>query len=338
MESIFSAAYCRIAATAAVNLNTGFLKRDISTKYVYVQDASGKFYISTDIDDFDNDVGKAQLDTRAWVMQEEVLARRTIHFSAAQTYWECGEGVYCENLTMLESPYRGKYFTLDPKFPVRLLQSGIVRTLSCITFIFQNYSNRKLTYPTDRCVAISGLVGRMASALKCEHRYGILGRYLHRNLLWQASNGKLEEIAYDCHVPSWSWMAYSGGIQFIDIPLGEVEWIDHLRFDEECDCDHAIIANLAKFRNCTMKLHGEQYTISDQDGRERGWIRYDVKDGEELCKGQCIVLGRMMESHTERYYLVVVRSTRVDGEYNRIGVGIIDSCCVLREGIEVRVV
>jgi hypothetical protein len=73
MESVFSAAYCTIAATAAVNSNSGFLERDISPKYVYVQDALGKqFYISTDIDDFDNDVGKPQPNTRAWVRQEGV--------------------------------------------------------------------------------------------------------------------------------------------------------------------------------------------------------------------------------------------------------------------------
>jgi hypothetical protein len=102
MESVFSHAYCTIAATAAVHSNAGFLRRAVNLGYVYVQDASGKqFYISADIDDFDNDVGKAQLNTRAWVLQEGVLARRTIHFSANQTYWECGEGVYCENLTRL---------------------------------------------------------------------------------------------------------------------------------------------------------------------------------------------------------------------------------------------
>jgi hypothetical protein len=103
MESVFSYAYCTIAATAAVDSKSGFLERDISPEYVYVQDDSGKkFYISTDIDDFDNDVGEAQLNKRAWVLQEGVLARRTIHFSANQTYWECGEGVYCENLTRLK--------------------------------------------------------------------------------------------------------------------------------------------------------------------------------------------------------------------------------------------
>jgi hypothetical protein len=102
MESVFSEAYCTIAATAAADSNAGFLKRDIRTEHVYVQDTLGRqLYISTDIDDFNNHVDRALLNTRAWVMQERVLSRRTIHFSANQTYWECGEGVYCENLTML---------------------------------------------------------------------------------------------------------------------------------------------------------------------------------------------------------------------------------------------
>jgi hypothetical protein len=102
MESVFSQAYCTIAATGAADSNAGFLEHDIRTSHVYVRDVSGnEFYVSNDIDDFDEDVGKAKLNTRAWVMQEAVLSRRTIHFSARQMYWECGEGVICENLTRL---------------------------------------------------------------------------------------------------------------------------------------------------------------------------------------------------------------------------------------------
>jgi hypothetical protein len=103
MESVYASAYCTIAATSAVDSNAGFLKRNANSKYVYAQDAlDHRFYVCTDIDDFDNDVGKARLNTRAWVMQERVLSRRTIHFSANQAYWECGEGIYCESLTRLE--------------------------------------------------------------------------------------------------------------------------------------------------------------------------------------------------------------------------------------------
>jgi hypothetical protein len=102
METVFSAAYCTIAATSATNGNTGFLKRAWTTESLYVESAAGqKLYVSTDIDDFDIDVGKAQLNRRAWVLQESVLSRRTIHFTAKQIYFECGEGVYCENLVKL---------------------------------------------------------------------------------------------------------------------------------------------------------------------------------------------------------------------------------------------
>jgi hypothetical protein len=103
MEGVFASAYCTIAATSAVDSNAGFLARDGSAEYMLVQDVSGEqFYICADMDNFDNDVEKAQLNTRAWVMQERVLAQRTIHFSTNQTYWECGDGVFCENLTKMK--------------------------------------------------------------------------------------------------------------------------------------------------------------------------------------------------------------------------------------------
>jgi hypothetical protein len=102
MELVFSAAYCTIAATSATGCNSGFIERAMTTESVYVESATGKrFCVSTDIDDFDKDVGEAELNKRAWVLQESVLARRTIHFTTNQIYFECGEGVYCENLTKL---------------------------------------------------------------------------------------------------------------------------------------------------------------------------------------------------------------------------------------------
>jgi hypothetical protein len=103
MEGVFFQAYCTIAATGAADSNACFLERDLRTSHVYVRDVSGsELYVSNDIDDFDEDVGKAKLNTRAWVMQEAVLSRRAIHFSARQMYWECGEGIDCENLTRLK--------------------------------------------------------------------------------------------------------------------------------------------------------------------------------------------------------------------------------------------
>jgi len=47
------------------------------------------------------------------------------------------------------------------------------------------------------------------------------------------------------NVLSWSWMAYNGGIQFIDIPFGTVNWINNLRFDEGREL--ALITDVGEF-------------------------------------------------------------------------------------------
>jgi hypothetical protein len=103
MEGVFNSAYYTIATTSAVDSKTGFLRRNVSNKYVYIQDALGRrFYVYADVNDFDNDIENARLNTRAWVIQERVLSRQTIYFSANQAYFKCSEGVYYENLTRLK--------------------------------------------------------------------------------------------------------------------------------------------------------------------------------------------------------------------------------------------
>jgi hypothetical protein len=106
MEAVFQNAYYTIAATSAEDSTKGFLHppEKKESQYVIVPESSrGKVYICTSIDDdFNGDVMKGVLNTRAWVLQERALSRRTIHFTKRQTYWECGGGVRCETLTRMK--------------------------------------------------------------------------------------------------------------------------------------------------------------------------------------------------------------------------------------------
>ena len=103
MEKVFASAYCTIAVSSAPNWQNGFLERNLSPQYFQIQDSSSRqVYVCDDTDNFNEDVDEGPLNKRAWVLQERVLSRRTIHFSAKQTYWECGKGVLCENFTRLQ--------------------------------------------------------------------------------------------------------------------------------------------------------------------------------------------------------------------------------------------
>ena len=206
-----------------------------------------------------------------------------------------------------------------------------------IDFLMESYSRCRLSVKTDRVVALSGLEDRIARALNCQRRYGIFASYLHRNLLWLRSDKKMERIGYGTqNVPSWSWMAYDGGIWFMDIQFGTVNWINDLRFDNERE--HALITDVGEFRDCVMKQEGEDYAILDFGGTNRGWIRYDVERGEDLRKERCVVVGRKYDHGVKKYYMLLVRQKGVDDEYERVGIGWIQSEYVLRQRLNVRVI
>ncbi|KAK3360435.1 heterokaryon incompatibility protein-domain-containing protein, partial [Lasiosphaeria hispida] len=206
MDAVYASAYCTIAATSATNSKSSFLKRDISNEYMHVRDDSGRrAYICNNVADFDQEVRKALLSSREWVLQERMLSRRTVHFSARQMYFGCREGVCCEvisrNVRITE-----KFINYD--------------TFDFLRSFLENYPQRGLPKPTDRAVAISSLAARLASVFSCEERNGIFEVFLHRTLLWTTREGpqKLKRIRNESDkVPSWSWMACERPIQFPDI-------------------------------------------------------------------------------------------------------------------------
>ena len=102
MEQVFSSAYCTIAASSAKDSTVGFLSAREPAPFVRVPYTSKScLFVCEAMDDFHRDVGVGELNTRAWVLQERALSRRTLHFTKTQTYWECGRGIHCESMTKL---------------------------------------------------------------------------------------------------------------------------------------------------------------------------------------------------------------------------------------------
>jgi hypothetical protein len=134
-------------------------------------------------------------------------------------------------------------------------------------------------------------------------------------------------------------MACSGGIEFMEIPMGPVSWVRALAFDTKCD-SAALITDVGKFLNCTMKSKGDRCIVLDlSTNKEAGWVRYDIEGGAEGSENHCVVVGRTEDySIAQEYYILVVVPSRKDGEYRRVGVGKVGTGCVERLASEVRIV
>ncbi|KAM7205421.1 hypothetical protein V8F20_003190 [Naviculisporaceae sp. PSN 640] len=214
----------------------------------------GTFYITPKTANFPTDVLDSPLSRRGWVLQEHALARRTIFFttsssptspSTQQTYFQCGAGVRCETghfMTNSIASFRG-----DPNFPNILLASKQAEKIIQYQTLYKDYSRLGLTRAYDRPMAIGGLQDRLIAALGCKGGWGVFdeGRakkgMLRRSLLWirdrEEATGGLKRIEFPIlkqeestglatKVPSWSWMAVEGPIDYVVPQFGTVDWED----------------------------------------------------------------------------------------------------------------
>ncbi|TGJ86726.1 hypothetical protein E0Z10_g2075 [Xylaria hypoxylon] len=343
MGKYYSSSYLTIAATSAQGSSYGFLGPRPDMPYVALMDqgSSGPhqhpLYICEAIDDFHSHVDLAELNHRGWVFQERALSRRTIHFAAKQTYWECGGDnsgsggeVRCETLAQMQNP--NSSLLSDPLFPESVMERSDSNQVRLFEILFERYATLALTVSSDRAIAIAGLTQRLASAFACKETYGVFSKFPERCLLWRRGMkpargmrriSKLSaEGSRGKGVPSWSWMAYEGEISYWKIPFGSVEWSDTVHFPS---AGHV------------LKVLARRFV------RAEGELVFDKQDRSHSQKLRCVIVGRTTENEVQKkhcYVLVIapVSSGGPKGKYERVGVGYIPKRCVSDQAFEVKVV
>ncbi|KAI5464982.1 heterokaryon incompatibility protein-domain-containing protein [Mariannaea sp. PMI_226] len=333
MESVFSFAYCVIAASRATGTSDGFLKQRPDRKFVQFPMPSGgggDLYFCEAIDDFQGDVIDGALNKRGWVLQERALARRTIYFTDKQTYWECGDGIRCETLTKMQNNKAA--FLGDPAFPKVAIKSSKGGRIRLYESLYRQYSSLEFTKASDRPIAIAGLEQRLIRAFGEHGGFGIFDRYFGRSLLWHrdgdAPMKAIEFATQQYRVPTWSWMAYQGRITFMDVKFDTVQW-------EETQ----IRSPWINHDSSSSRWH-TGYTDSNTylRGRARG-LNLALASKHIICdKGnpppqgreiKCIIVGKQraeVEQNVEvqvHYVLVVAKSldSKHDVTYERVGIG-----------------
>lgn len=213
--------------------------------------------------------------------------------------------------------------------------------------LYSRYSRLGLSKDHDRTMAIDGLQDRILKALGVHGGYGIFDEgdehgknlgLLRRSLLWRrgVEVPSLERIIFPkdhpiVKVPSWSWMACKGGIDYISPSFGKVDW-------EKMDSPWSHGAGGFKAELQTDKRGGNVALIAQARSynafalREgQGEIIPDRPGGSQQPATKCVVLGIQQTAadlgdDMKEHYVLIVASTNQKDEgghliYERVGAG-----------------
>jgi Heterokaryon incompatibility protein (HET) len=182
------------------------------------------YYDCCDLTIWWREVSDSPLLRRAWVVQERLLAPRVVHFGAHQIFWECNTLKACELYPSgllqegdLEPAPKSKDITSGHSYPESWASpkdwndiGPCPQILRSWGDIVEAYTLGKLTFESDKLVAISGLQSIYASRIKAPYLTGLWGVHLPRQLLWAMSRPAERPKKY--RAPSWSWASVNGQV------------------------------------------------------------------------------------------------------------------------------
>ncbi|RDW68597.1 hypothetical protein BP5796_09254 [Coleophoma crateriformis] len=230
MASIYSNSFINIAATGASDSSSGcFWPRSI--KHVSQSFYTTSFAISTGCGptvyvrpSFDSihyrysaqstngaklfDTETVPLLSRAWVFQERQLAPRTLHFHPSEMIMECRSKYFCECTgldTVVSRSSRARKGSLDLK---SLDYSGV---LDHWLNVVEQFSKLRLTFESDRLLALLGVATVFQQRLSCGYVAGLWDVDITRGLLWNATRPRATQPPentrweHNPYAPTWSW-------------------------------------------------------------------------------------------------------------------------------------
>jgi hypothetical protein len=240
-------------------------------------------------------------------------------------------------------------FIGDPRFPEKAMKSNN-RALKIEYYqdLYKLYSRLQFSRYEDRPFAIAGLEKRLLQAFDTKGGYGVFDdgdKYdrglFHRSILWQRGEEKefengLKPIDFpadrNVRVPSWSWMAYKGGIDYTAPPGGTADWETNdisepwtrgLGPNADSAPQDGVIAIPAIVRDFAVaNRQPDEVKLIYDTGRTKG------SDGQ---RAQCVVVAKDKRGASQglkRHYVLLVAPKQTTGGrgrkvYERIGAGYI---------------
>lgn len=243
------------------------------------------FWLTVDDKHHFTSVKHAPVAQRAWCFQERPLARRVLHFTDRELIWECcAAGQSFASETFLHGAPFAKVFSGMPKMQnLGSLDKETVYTQW--NEMCKLYSQRGLTYVSDKLVALSGLAKEVQHHIPNDaYLAGLWMSTLPIGLLWQARTKSKRLPSTPFVAPSWSWASIDGPIQNIPGDDEDDESSNFLRVAQVLDAtiDPVVAADpTSSLRTASLTVSGLLRPIELRpDYKEYPWYMFAVAGGQ----------------------------------------------------------
>lgn len=150
---------------------------------------------------------ESPLNTRAWALQENLLAKRIVHFTKGEMLWECVEGVKCECMET------------ENVNSITKQNAGVMRKTQLLWLRYANespslhelwlgllhhYSTLDLSYESDLLPALSGLAKLWESRGAGKYLAGFWEDYILESITWETTGTRAHRRSKEYRAPSWS--------------------------------------------------------------------------------------------------------------------------------------
>ena len=282
-------------------------------------------WLSRDRDDF----RVMPLHGRAWAFQERLLARRMIHFSPTELVWECKTHARCE-CSGIEWPNEvGTAY--NPGTSLKTEVAGALDVAEKAQYgvdawhsIVSQYTARHLTVPNDRLPALSGLARLFAFPHAGRYLAGMWSAQLPDGLDWQIKDATKPDVY---RAPSWCWASLDGRVDYTT--HGGVTELKLIK----AECTPAGEDAYGAVSGGYIIVKGEFGPTAIEDRRERDFdIPIDQREDVWALKLN-------MSDWKIWHSLLLIRSQRVKGAWQRVGLAIEgDKCFEGREKSTIKIV
>ncbi|KAI5918040.1 heterokaryon incompatibility protein-domain-containing protein [Camillea tinctor] len=264
------------------------------------------------------------LHTRAWVVQERLLAPRTLYYGAWGLAWECVECSATEG-----NPFGGaSQFAPKASFLTTCLQATQKSFEDKIDTAYEMwltvqaaYTTCQLTFFDDRIVAISSIIKQIGELTSWSNVWGLWKEKMPHELLWFVDTPGERPQTKDYLAPSWSWVGIQGRIFTETVAEGlSALWVAEV-LDIGTSHERGFICLRAAVKE-VFSPQGRPSDLADKNSQKHKVVSWSADTDEPLAGRElmCLLIMRVRNSYERDFeYDIGLVVTSIGSELVRVG-------------------